>query len=357
MNVHLIKCLRLIGNQRMFMQSEENYKKWWIRILITLIFAIILVGGVTRLTRSGLSIVEWRPISGAIPPLNEAEWVDSFNLYKKSPEFLKINSHFELGDFKRIYFWEYLHRNLARFIFLWSLIPALTIWKKKWIDIKIAMTMPLLVALQGVVGWFMVKSGLNIEPHVSHYMLALHFFTALSILLFAHFHLSKMRSPLVVQLQKTDKIMFYLLGILLLMQVFYGCLVGGLKAGFMYNTFPLMGGSFYLRGTAYMEPFYLNFFENPTMVQWVHRWLGILAVIFMAYAFYNFIKKSRNVALQTPLLHFLGVMVFQAFLGILTLLHFVPIVLAATHQLIGAMLVVTYAGIIFRLQITKSDFE
>lgn len=310
--------------------------------------AMVTVGGVTRLTRSGLSIVEWKPISGIIPPLNESEWQTQFDLYKKSPEYQKINSHFELADYQKIFLWEYAHRVLGRILFLFALIPGLYLWRKKLVSGAFVAGLSLLVAFQGLIGWLMVKSGLNINPHVSPYMLALHFFSALTLLLLAFRELCTLRKPLPAFQGEVQKLTYYLLGFTLAIQLFYGCITSGMKAGIGYNTYPLMNGSFFPPDALALNPTLLNFFENPGTVQWAHRWIGML--IFGL--FISFLIKLKSTAawsgLKGPMIHLVGVTGMQVFLGILNIVYVIPIPLAALHQLCATFLVLGYFNIVFR---------
>lgn len=324
--------------------------KWYLRIFLALMFLIILVGGVTRLTRSGLSITEWNVISGVLPPLTETAWLESFELYKKSPESVLINSHFELSDYKKIFFWEWFHRVIARFIFLWAALGGLVLLVRRQISTQLALTLPALVLAQGVIGWLMVRSGLQKAPHVSPYMLSIHFLFALFVTGYAHFYLSSLRPALDVRFKKMDWWLFRGLGLLLFLQVFYGCLVGGLKAGFMYNTYPLMDGQFIPSGAFYLPSFWLNIFENPIVVQWIHRWLGVVLIVYLALIVPRLLKKGTDGNLHLPLYHFLGVIFTQIILGVVVLLLKVEVSFAALHQLCGAMIVVTYLGIYFRLR-------
>lgn len=289
-------------------------------------------------------------LEGVLPPLNEAQWIESFGLYQKTPEYLQVNSHFSLGEYKKIYFWEWFHRLLARVIFLWAFLGGIFLFVKKEAPAKLAFGLPLLVATQGLIGWLMVRSGLQQDPHVSPYMLAMHFILAVGIGAYAHYYLSKLRPPLEVSFSKRDWWQWNLVGVLLLLQIFYGCLVGGLKAGFMYNTYPLMGSQFIPAGSFYMQPWIANLFENPIVTQWIHRWLGVLLAIVLVWVVPRILKRNRNSNLSLPLYHFLGIIIFQILLGIVVLLLKVQISFAALHQLCGAMIAITYLGISFRLK-------
>lgn len=323
-------------------------KSIWLLGFIALVLLMISVGGVTRLTRSGLSIVEWKPVVGIIPPLTEADWQSQFELYQQSPEFQQMNSHFELDDYKQIFIWEYLHRLLGRLIFLYVLIPGLILWRQKVIKGNLVVLLSLLVAGQGLVGWLMVKSGLNLKPHVSPYMLALHFFLALVVLGTAYYYLSKMRPALWVEMSKTKWRLLNSLGILFAIQIFFGCLTSGMKAGHIFNTYPLMGGQLFPPGGLNLDPTWINIFENPVTVQWIHRWVGILTLICLLVTVNVFTHWKRS-PLFGPWIHLLGLVTVQIILGILNLIWMVPISLAALHQFIAALIVLGYLNIRFRL--------
>lgn len=321
----------------------------WLLGFVALVLVMISVGGVTRLTRSGLSIVEWKPVAGIIPPLNEAGWQSQFELYQKTPEFLQRNAHFELSDYKQIFMWEYLHRVLGRLIFFYVLIPGLILWRRKETSGKLVSLLSLLVAGQGLVGWLMVKSGLNVEPHVSPYMLALHFFCALAVLATASYYLSKTRPVLAVEMSRLKWSLLNGLGFLLLIQVFYGCLTSGMKAGKLFNTYPLMGGEFLPPGGLNLSPVWINIFENPVTVQWIHRWVGALTLICLVGGAWTFTKWRRSRAMG-PWIYLIGMTMVQIILGILNLLWMVPVPLAVIHQFIAALIVLGFLNIRFRLK-------
>lgn len=328
----------------------------WLAGFCILVLLMISVGGITRLTRSGLSIVEWRPITGIIPPLTEADWQSHFELYKQSPEYNHINSHFELSDYKNIFMWEYLHRVLGRIIFLFVIIPGAVLWRKKMVSGRLVLLLAGLVALQGLIGWLMVKTGLNVKPHVSPYMLALHFFSALSVLVIAYYQLQKMRPQLGAALTAGQQYRYVVFGVLLFFQIFYGCLTSGLKAGVGYNTYPLMNGQFFPDGGLFFYPAWLNFLENPATVQWTHRWLGIITLLSLVSVIASIVKTTMWAHVKKPFFHLLGLIFLQVFLGILNIIYVVPVSLAATHQFVAALIVISYFSILFRLPPAEKVF-
>lgn len=331
--------------------NTSRLKTIWLLGFIALVLLMISIGGLTRLTRSGLSIVEWKPIIGIIPPINEQDWQEQFDLYKKSPEYTHVNSHFELKDYKKIFLLEYLHRLLGRIIFLYIVIPGLILWRKKIVPGKLVLLLSSMVAVQGLVGWLMVKTGLNLKPHVSPYMLSLHFFLALLTLLVAYYHLSKVRSRLPVPTTPLMKNSLVALGVLIVIQIFYGCLTSGLKAGLYFNTYPLMDGEFFPQTALSLNPFFINFFENPVMVQWTHRWIGALTLVVLVFTSWLYMKHSRS--FMKPFVHLISITLVQVVLGILTLIMSVPIHLAATHQFFAALIFLGYFNIFFRIEKSK----
>jgi len=325
-------------------QPGDRLVAYWLLVCCALVFAMVVLGGFTRLTGSGLSMVDWRPITGVLPPLDDAAWQRTFELYQQSPEFQKVNSHMDVHDFKEIFWLEFLHRLLGRTIGIVFLVPFVFFVVRGHIagrDWGKYFTMFVLGGLQGVLGWYMVKSGLVDVPHVSQYRLTAHlvaafiiyaymFWVALSLL----YPASGPRHP---WYGKT-------LGLtaLIAVTVISGGFVAGLKAGKIYNTFPLMGDGWIPPGLMALEPFWRNFFDNTTTVQFDHR---VLAITTLA-AVLVYWLRARHAGLPTRAraasATLLGVAVLQVSLGIATLLLAVPVVLGATHQGV-AMLLFTVA--------------
>lgn len=332
------------------MQTQNlKLKQLWLLGFCALVIVMISIGGITRLTRSGLSIVEWKPVSGIIPPITEQDWQQQFEMYKQTPEYNHVNSHFELSDYKSIFIWEYLHRVLGRIIFLFIVIPGIYLWRKKIVSGKLVFLLSALVASQGLIGWLMVKTGLNVKPHVSPFMLALHFFTALSVLLVGFYNYISTRPPWSLGLNKSEKAYFSFFGCLLGFQIFYGCLTSGLKAGVGYNTYPLMNGEFFPEGGLFFSPVILNFFENPATVQWTHRWLGISVALFFVLTWYSLKKSTAWPQIKNSFHLLFAVILLQVVLGILNIIYVVPVSLAAIHQFVAALLVLCYFRILFLL--------
>jgi cytochrome c oxidase assembly protein subunit 15 len=304
----------------------------WLLACCALVFLTVVVGGVTRLTRSGLSIVEWQPLIGVLPPLSAADWQLLFDKYRLTPEFQKVNPGMGLEGFKSIFWWEYAHRLLGRLIGVAFFLPYLLFLIKGKIRGTLAWQLAgvfLLGALQGALGWYMVQSGLVSEPRVSHFRLTAHLGLALLI-----FSLMFWRAlDLLFPGRKTDRRGVAVAALVFLM-ILSGGMVAGLRAGHAYNTFPLMNGHLVPPEILMLEPWYRNFFYNVATVQFVHR--GLFWVLLVAVPLLWWRTRSGPAALL------LAAFVAQAALGISTLLLAVPIPIAAMHQA-GAVLVLAAA--------------
>lgn len=326
---------------------------WWLISGLVLVASMVLIGGITRLTQSGLSMVEWKPIVGVIPPLNEAEWIAEFDKYKLSPEYKFFNQHFELQDFKSIFFWEYLHRLIGRIIGLIFIFPFLFFWLKKRFTSSIfkkVLIILLLGVLQGFLGWFMVKSGLVDRPHVSHYRLAIHLIAALTLLIFIYNTLLEVKYGARSRLKTPFKwSYFYVFFVLLGIQIAYGAFVAGLKAGKMYNTFPKIGNN-WLPGELsfeYQTKGILFLFESPSMVQVIHRWVAIV-VLLVGVAFSRYLLRlSLDKFQKNNALLLLFTLISQVILGVFTLLNAVPVLLGVVHQFVAIFLVLISVRIHF----------
>ncbi len=317
----------------------------WLLICSAMVFAILVVGGVTRLTHSGLSIVEWQPIVGVIPPLNPAEWDETFEKYKKTPEYQKVNHQMTLAEFKSIFYWEYWHRVLGRLIGLVFLLPFIYFLLRRRIAPSLVprlLGMFVLGGLQGAMGWYMVKSGLVDDPRVSHYRLTAHLSLAFLIFL-AMFWVAlgllseRSRGSRDVALQGLQRTGFWLT-VLVGYMVITGGFVAGIRAGKAYNSFPLMNGHVLPPESFVIDPWYLNFFNNMALVQFDHRlgaWLLAFLVPWFWWKIRNAVVSSTARLVATLLLA--GVLI-QIALGIATLLLAVPVGLGAAHQG-GAMVV------------------
>lgn len=333
-------------------QKEAKVMMFWLFLSAGMILFMILLGGWTRLTGSGLSMVDWKPITGIFPPLTPADWQAVFDLYQTSPEYQKINFGMSLEDFKRIFWLEFIHRLWGRLIGLVYLIPVFYAWRRP--SLRPFFLKPLiglwgLGALQGVVGWYMVKSGLSQDPHVSPYRLSLHLLMGCAAyggtLWLAFKAIALMRAER-AESQKLSPL-FGGLVVLVSLTILYGGLVAGHKAGLLYNTFPLMGGAILPSDAWFEQPILINFWSNPVMVQFVHRVLALSTLLYVSYLW-----VSRRDITQTPkllrCLHVLmGLAGGQVILGILTLLYQSPLVLASLHQL-GALLLFSKSLMLLR---------
>lgn len=321
--------------------KKDNHKViYWLLTGCVLIFIMVIVGGITRLTHSGLSISNYKLISGTLPPMNETEWHEAFDLYKQYPEYQKLNNHFTLEDFKDIYFWEWFHRVIGRFIGLVFLIPLLYFLITKQLTkptIKKSIILLCLGAFQGFLGWYMVKSGLVDNPDVSHYRLAAHLTTAFITFAYTFWVALDLIFPNKKDINNTFRNLIRWGLAILLIQIIYGAFVAGLDAGFIHNHWPMMSEGKFMHETVYIEqsPLYKNFIEGKSGVQFVHKTLAYFVVIFIAVIWY----KSRKLELTkyqslgiNSLLILVGI---QFLLGVLTLLLHVPVWLGVVHQ-VGA---------------------
>lgn len=310
----------------------------WIMSVVVLIISMVCIGGITRLTGSGLSITEWKPILGAIPPLNQAEWEMAFEKYKQIPQFQVLNSSMELAEFKGIYFWEYFHRLIGRLLGFVVFVPGLWWIFRKRLERKYALKVGwgfVLGGLQGLLGWIMVKSGLSELVYVSHLRLAAHLLLALFILsywfdLYLEWNSRNALKPSKpVKVSPSQRRWTRALALVLVPQLTYGAFVAGLKAGVGYNTFPQMNGEWVPSAFFALTPTWINFFDNQATVQFIHRWLAVILVSLAVIFFVRF--KGGRV--------FLLILMAQFALGVLTLLMKVPLVLASLHQITACLLV------------------
>jgi len=320
----------------------------WLLLCCAMIFAMVVVGGVTRLTRSGLSIVEWDPIIGTIPPLNTAQWNTAFHRYQLTPEYRDVNFDMGLDEFKSIFWMEYAHRLLGRSIGLVFLLPFLYFMARRQIEKRLIpklVTMFVLGGLQGALGWYMVKSGLVHDPHVSQYRLTAHLATAFLIYAFIFWVALDLLFPSTQrpapELTRLRRFSYGVTGLVFVMVV-AGGFVAGLKAGFVYNTFPTMNGHWLPPGMFALQPLWRNFFENMGTVQFDHRMIAYLLAIVIT-AFWLYAQRAPLTVRPRIAIHLLlAMLAIQITLGITTLLYVVPIPLAATHQA-GALTLFTIA--------------
>lgn len=296
----------------------------WLLISALLVFLIVVVGGVTRLTRSGLSIVEWQPLIGTIPPLSEADWQSLFARYRETPEYRQVNAGMDLAGFQRIFWWEYVHRLLARVIGLVFLLPLLWLHAKKKLERALAWKLWAIFALgamQGLLGWLMVKSGLIDDPKVNPVRLSAHLGLALAIF-WAELWIAL---GLLFPGRERAGRLAAALPLVVFAMALSGGMVAGLRAGAAYNTFPLMNGHWVPPEILVLEPWWKNFLYNMAAVQFVHRgFFWLLAVLIPITWWLHRDRLASHVLL--------GAFALQAALGIATLLSGVPIALGVAHQ-------------------------
>ena len=305
----------------------------WLLVCAATVYLMIVVGGITRLTQSGLSMVEWAPIMGTLPPLGEAAWLDVFTKYQASPEYQKINFGMSLDSFKAIFWWEYGHRVLGRVIGLIYLLPLLyfmirgmlpAAWRLRLFGLFV------LGGLQGLMGWYMVKSGLVDVPHVSQYRLTTHL--GLAVLIFAYmlwFALDFLRGE--SRHNKASKTYLRISAVavaVIFLMMLSGGFVAGTKAGFIMNTFPKMNGEWIPQAWMAIDPWWRNLFENPVTVQFLHRCIALLVVAAVLALFWHSRKQRFSAKAAWVLL----IMLIQVALGISALLMVVPVPLGAAHQ-------------------------
>lgn len=314
----------------------------WLYGLAAFVLLIVVVGGITRLTESGLSITSWKPISGVVPPLNQAEWEAEFEAYKQIPQYSVLNSWMTLDDFKFIFFWEWFHRLIARFLGVLFIVPFVIFLVQKRLSRDLALPLFGLFVLggfQGALGWWMVSSGLTELTSVSQYRLAAHL-TAASFLFVALIYVARSLSPGRVLGRVTS---FHMTtGILLLvaivLQIGAGAFVAGLDAGMGYQTWPLMDGAIIPNGLLAMEPTWRNLFENALTVQFIHRGIAYLIVAYVGWLIWRRSKDGGFAGVHGWLPRIGLIVLVQVGLGIATLLMSVPIGLAVGHQALAFML-------------------
>lgn len=331
----------------------------WLCVVAALVFAMIIVGGATRLTDSGLSITEWQPLLGAIPPLSDADWQVAFAKYKTIPQYVAVNKGMSLDAFKTIFWWEWAHRFLGRFIGLAFALPFVYFWAtgrlRAGLSPKLAALLAL-GALQGAVGWYMVVSGLSVRIDVSQYRLALHLsiaFLILGALVWLILDLSPERREARLQtLTAGQRVAAYLLAILVFSQVAIGGFVAGLKAGRAYNTWPLMDGQFIPDGIANLTPWWLNLTENIATVQFNHRMTAYLIAAFALWHAVSVMRSADDERVRMTAGLVAAAILAQMVLGIWTLLAAVPIHLGVAHQGFGA---VVFAMAVWHAQAVRSS--
>ena len=325
----------------------------WLFAGCLLIFTMVIVGGITRLTGSGLSMVDWNLFMGAIPPLNYQEWIEAFDQYKQYPEYQERNYMFNLSDFKKIFFWEYLHRMLGRFIGLVFIIPYIYFIIRKRFTKKLFIQSTILLfmgSLQGFFGWWMVKSGLVDQPDVSHFRLATHLITAFLTFSYTFWILLSLIFP---EKKRFNKLLYkssLILFFVVILQIIYGAFVAGLDAGQIYNTWPKMYDKWIAESVYAMTPIWKNFLYGLSGVQFVHRYLALIITLIMLFIYIK-AKKIELSTIENNAINILAVIILlQILIGIFTLIYGVPIWLGIIHQLCAFLLL---AATVFSLFIFK----
>ena len=333
----------------MFVNSDDyiKYLKLWLITLFLLIILMVAVGGLTRLTDSGLSITAWELFTGVLPPLNMNEWNFYFSEYKKIPEYKNINYGMTLNEFKTIFYWEYAHRLLARVVGLFTLIP-LVIFSLKFNDIEHYSNkyywIFFLVCLQGFIGWYMVSSGLIENNDVSHFRLSIHLTLALFILCLIFWFILDIFK--IKKFYKKISNLFLLLILkLIILQIVLGAFLSGLDGGLIYNSWPDMNGSFFPNDIAFQDIMNTQLFSNSSIVQFLHRFTAYLLLFFIIILNYFFIKNKLNIK---NIIFFDVAILVQVFLGIITLISGVEIKYASLHQLGSIFVLTSYLIILYK---------
>jgi cytochrome c oxidase assembly protein subunit 15 len=342
-------------------KDDKNYTPViiWLGVVCAMVALMIVVGGITRLTESGLSMVDWRPIMGTLPPLSDTEWQSVFQAYQQFPEYKLNNQHMTLEGFKTIFYWEYGHRVLGRLIGLAYFLPfmAFLLLGKVRGTLRIKLVVGLVLGgLQGLMGWYMVKSGLVDIPRVSHYRLAAHLLLAMLILAYLYWLILEIQQKTVnfVNSRLFSNLMYAFTGVLVL-QILYGAFTAGSRAGYGYNTFPLMNGSLIAEAVFYLDPWWINLFESTATIQFLHRWFGALLFIFAGLVYLVSLAniELRVVRKYTSVL--MGVVIAQFLLGVLTLINIVPIGLASLHQFGACVLLVVTVRLLYLVRSSQHE--
>lgn len=317
--------------------KSNKYVIYWLLTGCTLIFIMVVVGGITRLTHSGLSMSDYKLITGTLPPMNQQQWEDAFELYKQYPEYQKLNYHFTIEDFKSIYFWEWLHRVIGRLIGVVFIIPFLFFLVRKNLDkstIKKCLVLLFLGGFQGFLGWYMVKSGLVDRPDVSHYRLAAHLTTAFLTFAYSLWVALDLRYPSRKEVEVKIRNLIRVTWVVLVLQIIWGAFVAGLDAGFIHNHWPMMSEGKLIHQTVYIEqqPVIRNFFEGKSGVQFVHRYMAYIVVGLIVFLWYRTKKMNLTPLQNKGILSLLILVGLQFLLGVLTLIYAVPLWLGVAHQ-------------------------
>ena len=339
------------------MYKSENFQiSLWLVSLMSIILLMIIVGGLTRLTESGLSMVDWRLFMGTIPPLSHGDWLKVFEDYKQYPEYQIKNINMTLSEFKYIFWWEYGHRVLGRLIGIIFIIPFIYFAMKKYFSNEELYSYSFLLFLggaQGIIGWWMVKSGLDVNPYVSHLRLAVHLIIAQIILsLIAYLFLKRLDIGIYKNNFSSHKIFFIFFNIIIFFTVIYGAFMAGLDAGKSFNTWPKMGDNYIPENLIFIEDRLFGFFDNSVFIHFFHRALAYLSFLTILYMCFKHFKGIENKYQKIHFLIVLFLVLIQLFIGVFVVLSNVQVSLGSIHQIIGTLLFVS--ATCYSLQIFKN---
>ena len=336
----------------MTVKNKDIYISYWLLLITFLVALMIFVGGLTRLTDSGLSITRWDLISGILPPLSLNDWEKSFSLYKQIPEYKLINLSMTLEQFKTIYWWEYIHRLLGRFVGLFYLIPLIYITFKKVIKKNSLISLYIilfLIFVQGFIGWYMVKSGLTERTDVSHYRLSLHLtlaFVIFILLLWNYFKYKNQKT--LIRNKKLPSYLLIFFTFCILVQISIGAFVSGLDAGQIYQSWPLMNHGYFPDDSSPKDLFSMKAFDTPSIVQFVHRNVAYFIILLFSFIAIIIYRNNDFIYLRSPVLLVFIFLFLQTLLGILTVLSGAQIVLASMHQIGSILLITTSLILVFK---------
>ena len=336
----------------MIKKNVNTYISYWLLLITFLVTLMIIVGGLTRLTDSGLSITKWDLFSGIIPPLSLNDWENTFALYKQIPEYKVLNSSMTLDQFKVIYWWEYIHRLLGRMVGLFYLIPLLYFTYKKIVrkDLLISFYLILfLICFQGFIGWYMVKSGLSERTDVSHYRLSLHLTLAFIIFILLLWNYLKYKNQQIfIHNKKLPSYLPIFFIFCVLVQISVGGFVSGLDAGQIYQSWPLMNHNYFPDDSNLEDLFSMKTFETPSIVQFIHRNIAYFIILLFSYiATIVYMNEDFIYLRKIALLVFISLFL-QTFLGILTVLSGAQIILASMHQIGSVFLITTSLILVYK---------
>ena len=339
------------------MYKSENFQiSLWLVSLMSIILLMIIVGGLTRLTESGLSMVDWRLFMGTIPPLSHGDWLKVFEDYKQYPEYQIKNINMTLSELKYIFWWEYGHRVLGRLIGIIFIIPFIYFALKKYFSNEELYSYSFLLFLggaQGIIGWWMVKSGLDVNPYVSHLRLAVHLIIAQIILsLIAYLFLKRLDVGIYKNNFSSHKILFIFFNIIIFFTVIYGAFMAGLDAGKSFNTWPKMGDNYIPENLVFIEDRLFGFFDNSVFIHFFHRALAYLSFLTILYMCFKHFKGIENKYQKIHFLIVLFLVLIQLFIGVFVVLSNVQVSLGSIHQIIGTLLFVS--ATCYSLQILKN---